>query len=95
MLTAGKASTVIQPTDKTPVYEIQAGKINTIRIGPQVRVSFSARYSGGTVTISPSVKIFGSAEEEYTIDFSGGTGRPHVLMYEGKRRLQDIPMKYG
>lgn len=95
VLTAGKFATVVQPTKKSPVYEIEAGKINTIRLGKPIRVSFSANYSNQTVTVSPSVKVFGAGGEEYAFDYSGGTGRPHVLLFEGKRVLSRSAMEYG
>jgi hypothetical protein len=41
------------------------------------------------------VRIYGAGHEQYTFDFSGGTGRPHVLMLEGGRTLQDAAMEYG
>jgi hypothetical protein len=95
ILTAGKFATVVQPTDKTPVYEIQAGKINTIRLGKPIRVSFMASYSDQTVRVQPSVQVFGSGGELYSFDYSGGTGRPHVLLFEGKRVLSRSAMEYG
>jgi len=95
VLTAGKMSTVLKPTDKAPVYEIEAGKINTLRLGPPLMVGFHANFSNGMVTVSPNVQVFGSGGEEYSFDYSGGTGRPHVLMLEGKRQIMDKAMEYG
>jgi len=96
VLADSSAFTVIKPTDKCPVYEIQAGKINTIRIGAPLWVMFSASVNAGNVTVSPVVRIFGAAYEEYTFDFSGvGPGRPNVLLIEGQTILNRIPMSYG
>jgi len=95
VLTAGKLMTVIAPTDACPAYDIQAGKINTLRLGKPIRVSFRATYTGGNLRVSPQVQVFGAGGEEYSFDFSGGTGRPHVLLMAGSKLLQDIPMKYG
>jgi hypothetical protein len=95
VLSDGSAFTVIKPTDKCPVYEVQAGKINTLRIGAPLWVSFDASFSKGNVMVSPAVNIYGAANEEYCFDFSGGTGRPHVLMMEGQTVLENNPMGYG
>ena len=95
VLTDGKAVAVIKPTDKCPVYEIQAGKINKLRIGAPLWVSFSATVQAGNVKVSPVVNIYGAGYEEYRFDMSGGTGRPHVLMVQGGAVLQDAPMDYG
>ena len=95
VLSDGSAFTVIKPTEKCPVYEIQAGKINTLRIGAPLWLSFNASYSKGNVSVSPVVNIYGAGNEEYTFDFSGGKGRPHVLMMEGKTVIDNIPMGYG
>ena len=96
VLSDGSAFTVIKPTDKCPVYEVQAGKINTLRIGAPLWVSFYASYSKGNVSVSPAVNIYGAGNEEYTFDFSGGKGRPNVLMMEGQTLLgSPIPMGYG
>ncbi len=95
VLSDGSAFTVIKPTANCPVYEIQAGKINTLRIGAPLWLSFNASISKGAVSVSPVVNIYGAGNEEYTFDFSGGTGRPHVLMMEGQKVLENIPMSYG
>ena len=95
LLVAGGMMTIMKPTKACPTYEIQAGKVNTLRLGKPIWVSFMANYSAGNVRVSPSVTVYGAAGEEYSFDFSGGTGRPHVLMKEGSRTLQDIPMSYG
>ena len=95
VLADASAFTVIKPTDKCPVYEVQAGKINTLRIGAPLWVSFHASYSKGNVTVSPAVNIYGAGNEEYTFDFSGGTGRPKVLLVEGRAIINQIPMEYG
>jgi hypothetical protein len=96
ILSDGAAVTVIKPTESCPEYEIQAGKVNTLRLGKPLWVSFAASTSAaGSVTVSPRVKVFGAAGEEYSSDLSGGPGRPHVLMMEGKRVLQDVAMSYG
>lgn len=95
VLSSGSAFTIIKPTDKCPTYDIQAGKINRLLLGPQLWVSFSASVRQGNISVSPSVRIYGAANEEYCFDFSGGTGRPHVLLIEGNSQLQDIPMSYG
>lgn len=95
VLTGGGLMTVVAPTEACPTYEIQAGKINVVRIGKPIRVSFDATYAGGNVTVSPRVQVFGAGGEWYKFDYSGGTGRPHVLFMVGSRLLQEIPMKYG
>ena len=96
VLSDGSAFTVIKPTDKCPTYEVQAGKINKLLIGAPLWVSFSASIRQGNVSVSPRVNIYGAANEEYCFDFSGGTGRPHVLLLEGGSLLQPpIPMEYG
>ncbi len=95
VLSRGSAFTVIKPTDKCPTYDIQAGKINRLLIGAPLWVSFGASIQQGNIHVSPFVRIYGAANEEYCFDFSGGTGRPHVLLIEGGRQLQDIPMSYG
>jgi hypothetical protein len=96
VLSDGAAVTVIKPTEQCPVYEIQAGKINTLRLGKPLWVSFAATGSVSTnVTVTPRVKVYGAAGEEYSSDLSGGTGRPHVQMYEGKKLVQDVAMSYG
>lgn len=95
VLADASAFTVIKPTDKCPVYEVQAGKINTLRIGAPLWVSFNASISKGNVSVSPAVRIYGAGNEEYTFDFSGGKGRPNVLMVEGTAVINRIPMEYG
>ena len=95
VLSSGSAFTVIKPTDKCPTYDIQAGKINRLLIGAPLWVSFSASVQQANIRVSPIVKIYGAANEQYCFDFSGGTGRPHVLLIEGGTQLQDIPMSYG
>jgi hypothetical protein len=96
VLSDGSAFTVIKPTAKCPIYEVQAGKINTLRIGAPLWVSFYASFSKGNVSVSPAVNIYGAGNEEYTFDFSGGKGRPNVLMMEGQTLLgSPIPMGYG
>ena len=94
VLSDGSAFTVIKPTEKCPVYEIQAGKINTLRIGAPLWVSFHASFSKGNVTVSPAVNIYGAGNEEYTFDFSGGTGRPNVLILGGEQPFKKA-MDYG
>ena len=95
VLLGGGQMAVIRPTKSCPTYDIEAGKINKLRIGPPIRVSFSATYGQRRVRVSPRVEALGAGGELYSFDFSGGTGRPHVLLLEDKRLLQDIPMKYG
>jgi hypothetical protein len=94
VLSDGSAFTVIKPSDKCPVYEVQAGKINTLRIGAPLWVSFYASFSKGNVTVSPAVNIYGAGNEEYTFDFSGGTGRPNVLILGGEQPFKKA-MDYG
>jgi hypothetical protein len=96
VLADGPMVTIIKPTEACPVYDIQAGKVNVLRLGKPLWVSFAASTSAaGTVTVSPRVKVYGAAGEEYSSDLSGGTGRPHVLMLDGKKVLQDVAMSYG
>lgn len=96
VLADGPNVTIIKPTDACPVYDIQAGKINVLRLGKPLWVSFSASLSAAdTVTVTPRVKVYGAAGEEYSSDLSGGTGRPHVLMLDGKKKIQDVAMSYG
>jgi hypothetical protein len=94
VLSDGSAFTVIKPTEKCPVYDVQAGKINTMRIGAPLWVSFHASYDKGNVTVSPAVNIYGAGNEEYTFDFSGGTGRPNVLILGGEQPFKQA-MDYG
>ena len=54
-----------------------------------------AASAADAVNVSPRVKVYGAAGEEYSSDLSGGTGRPHVQMYEGKKLIQDVAMSYG
>jgi len=95
VLSSGSAFTIIKPTEKCPTYDIQAGKINRLLLGAPLWVSFSASVQQANIRVSPFVRIYGAANEEYCFDFSGGTGRPHVLLLEGNSQLQDIPMSYG
>ncbi len=95
VLSSGSAFTIIKPTGKCPVYDIQAGKSNRLLIGAPLWVSFNASFKQGNMLVSPVVKVFGAAHEQYCFDFSGGTGRPHVLLIEGGTQLQNIPMSYG
>lgn len=95
VLAAGGQMTVVKPTEDCLTYEIQAGKINTLRIGSPMRVSFSASYSKGNISVSPSVYVYGAGGEQYSFDFSGGTGRPHVLLAQDSKLLRDVPMEYG
>jgi len=95
VLADGSNFAVIKPTGKCPAYEVQAGKINTLRIGAPVWLSFHASYDKGMVSVSPAVNVYGASNEEYTFDFSGGPGLPHVLLLEGRTVLSDTPMSYG
>lgn len=95
VLTDGKGVAIIKPTDKCPTYEIQAGKINTLRIGAPLWVSFSASVRGGNVSVYPGVKIYGAGYEEYSFDMSGGPGLPRILMLEGSTPLSNESMEFG
>jgi hypothetical protein len=95
LLAAAGTSRSIIPTKETPAYSIQAGKVNRLRLGPPVRLAFSAKLSGGKISVSPALKVVGQGGERYEADFSDRSSRPRVAMYEGKRRLSQASMAYG
>lgn len=95
LLAAGGTTRSIIPTRETPAYPIQAGKVNRLRLGPPVRLEFTAKLTGGKISISPALKVVGQGGERYEADFSDRSSRPRVAMYEGKRRLSQASMAYG
>ena len=93
------ATLTFRPGKTTPDYEIQAGMINTLRIGKPIWLAFGAAYRGGTVRLSAgSVWLMGSGAEIYgPLNFTrGGNVRPpRVSMLNGTKLISSSNMEYG
>lgn len=90
----GRDFVAILPTAKTPTYEVQADSTNTLRLGPPLRLTFSASVVNNEIKISPSLAVLGSGSELYAVDYRG-MSQPMVVMMDGSRVLITDAMGYG
>jgi len=99
LVSSGSTTLAFRPGQTTPQYDIEAGMINTLRIGKPVRLDFYASMSRGKVGLSAgSVKIVGSGSEIYgPLNFNkGGNVRPpSVIMLNGTKIVSRKNMEYG
>jgi len=82
-------------TQESPVYDIQAGMCNTLRIGAPLRVDFTGGFTGANVTVNPDLRILGAADELYKFEFGGKMGTPNVTLKAGTKDLTSSNMAYG
>jgi len=99
--TVGRSASSLsfKPGRTTPQYDIQAGMINTLRIGSPVRLEFGASLRAGKVGLSANaVSVVGSGSEVYgPLDFTkGGNAKPpQVIMLNGRKVVSAKTMEYG
>jgi len=74
LLGEAQRQAVIVATERSPAYPIEAGKINRLRLGPPLRVRFTATCDPNSraLTVSPWLHIVGSGQEAYDLRRSGG-----------------------
>lgn len=67
-------------------YKLEAGQLNTLRIGPPFRTDFELGINAQNVlNVKPALRVFGSGGEEYgPVDFAAGTP-PGVQVGTGER----------
>lgn len=90
---SGKEPIIIQPGKATPSYSIQDDAINTLRLGPPLRLDFEAKLEGNAVTANPPLNVEGSGHEVY--HYSSGLAQPQVIIAEGKKVLDRGSMEFG
>ena len=90
---SGKEPIIIQPGKATPSYSIKDDAINTLRLGPPLRLDFEAKLEGNAVTASPPLNVEGSGHEVY--HYSSGLAQPQVIIAEGKKVLDRGSMEFG
>ena len=80
-------------------YTIEAGKINTPRMGKPFRLDFKPSSAGDTVRISPQgLRVVGAGGEVYSpiqFDRGGNASTPKLRVLSGSRVLAQDSMKYG
>lgn len=91
----GSQTVLVTPTDTSPSYAIEAGKVNTLRLGAPLRVDCSVRYADQAVTVYSNIRVLGDGDELYGLDLAGQAGRPRVALLEGERVVAEGPMSYG
>lgn len=72
LLKSGRTNTPMMPSASALTYDIQAGMINTIQIGPPLWISFRAVVSGNTFKIGPPLTVYGTGGEQYEVSFDSG-----------------------
>lgn len=84
---------------KLDTMTIEADKVNSLKIGPPFRVDFDLSVTAQKgVTVSPMLRVVGSAGEEYgPLNFSAGAGlaTPMVQIGSGEKVLGSGTMEYG
>ena len=78
--------TLMYRTERSLKYAIEAGKINRLRLGPPLRVEFTAEYDtqSRAMTVSPKMRVVGSGREGYSLGRSGGHAeKPKVQIFNG------------
>jgi len=99
VISGGKDTIAIKPppAKTAPVYTIKADSMNTLRLGPTIRIQFQAKYSQSTneLEVMPSMKIMGIGNEAYDLDGTAGLGQPSVTVLEGNKVIAKSTMEYG
>lgn len=99
VVSTASALLTFRPSGTTPDYDIQAGMINTLRIGKPVRLAFGANYRAGKIGLSAgAVWVVGSGTEIYgRLNFNkGGNVRPpRVSILDGDKTISTANMEYG
>ena len=96
MVGTGSSLVSFTPTKTTPTYRIQAGMINTPKIGMPLRMDFVASFAGKKVMVQPyGMQILGAGDELYQFQFGGKMGTPNVTLKAGDKNLSSSNMAYG
>jgi len=92
-----RSSLMMAPGTRPLSYSVQAGKINTLRIGKPIRADFGVQLAGNKINVGPPVLVTGAGGEVYApITFgSGGNGGTPALLLSMGGRQQSAKMKFG
>jgi hypothetical protein len=83
VLAKGRGLAFILPS--TTTYDIQAGGVNTLKLGEPITLNFGASAAGDKITVSPYTKVVGAGGETYR--FLGEAAKPKVAFLVGKRKV--------
>jgi len=83
VLARGRDYAFLLPPETT--YDIQAGGTNTLKLGPEFTLTFSASFSGGKVNIGTGTGVMGAGSERYR--FSEAPDKPYAYFFVGKRKV--------
>jgi hypothetical protein len=83
VLARGRDYAFLLPPETT--YDIQAGGTNTLKLGPEFTLTFSASFSGGKVNIGTGTGVMGAGGERYR--FSEAPDKPYAYFFVGKRKV--------
>lgn len=84
VLARGRDIAFLLPPEET-TYAIQAGGVNTLRLGPEFMLVFGASSVGDKIEISPSTSVMGAGGERYR--FTDEPSKPYAYFHVGERKV--------
>lgn len=94
VLSNGKDVVTISPGDKPEKYDVSEDA-DTLKLGPPLTLTFSARLDGEKINVFPNMEIKGGGGEIYSPDFGSTLGKPVVQLMDETRILSKESMSYG
>jgi hypothetical protein len=96
VLVSGGDVTPIVPSKKSMEYEIQPGKLNILRLGSPLHMSFSSGYSNGHLSVGGPIVAVGDGGEHYPNGWNASTGikAPRIQLLEGRVKVKSDRMGY-
>ncbi|MFP4052579.1 MAG: hypothetical protein ACLFV7_01800 [Phycisphaerae bacterium] len=96
VLVSGDDLTPIVPSKKSIKYEIQPGKLNILRLGTPLHMSFSTGYSNGYLSVGGPIVAVGDGGEHYPNGWNASTGikAPRIQLFEGRTKVKSDRMGY-
>lgn len=90
----GSNEAVIQPGDRPTGYQVRAGEVNHLALGPPYEITFRGSVSRSSFTVRPELTVLGAGGEHYA--FAMPTpDMPTISLLDGDRVLDVGQMEYG